>query len=287
MLKAVQRRGVASSKFTDFIKARTVGLCMAHNRLLGYRVVRNTRPVQYTPAEFIPARESRTPREPEHLERVPAYPDPQFYLSHAGKYFFRNPALRHLRLEQYNRYFANAGDREAVEGPTMEDTVFEDDGAVQSEPGHRHYDALAESALPGTVFPATAPGVGNVRRRRQARLAVSRAPFIEPLADKREAFYEQRLLMGLAWFCPELPEKQADGNVVWRFRWEPPTEEQISGAQLEPQELCLGGEAVSFEHRCAVLERRILDIFLARFVTCRCEARRSDSATTNDIARTS
>eukprot|EP00973_Karenia_brevis_P033417 4608663-Karenia_brevis.AAC.1 len=34
-----QRDGVR-----DFIKARTIGLCMAHNRLLGYRVVRSTRP---------------------------------------------------------------------------------------------------------------------------------------------------------------------------------------------------------------------------------------------------
>ena len=83
----------------DFIKARTVGLCMAQNRLLGFRVVRNTRPVQYTPGEFIPARENRTPRELKHIERLPNYPDPQFYLHLAGKYFFRHPDLRHLRLD--------------------------------------------------------------------------------------------------------------------------------------------------------------------------------------------
>ena len=241
----------------DFIKARTVGMCMAHNRLLGYRVVRNTRPVQYTPTEFIPARESCTPREPEHIERLPGYPNPKFYLSHAGKYFFRHPSLRHLRLEQYNRYFANSGDRGAMEGPTIEDTVLEDDSAVQTEHGHRHYNEMAEKVAPGTVFPASAPGVDNVRRRRQARLAVSRVPFIEPLADKREAFYEQRLLLGLAWFCPEPPKEQADGVIVWRFFWEPPTDEQLGGVQLEPQELCLGKEAISFEHRCAVFERRL------------------------------
>ena len=71
-LETTRRDGVR-----DFIKARTVGMCMTHNRLLGYRVVRNTRPVQYTPTAFVPARENRTPREPEHLERWPAYPDPQ------------------------------------------------------------------------------------------------------------------------------------------------------------------------------------------------------------------
>jgi hypothetical protein len=249
-----QRDGVR-----DFIKSRTVGLCMAHNRLLGYRVVRNTRPVQYTPGAFIPARENRTPREPAHLERFgAAYPDPHFYLTHAGKYFFRHPALRHLRLEQYNRYLSNAGDREASDGHTLENTVDEDDDAVEIETGHRHYDAFAEMTLPGTVFPATARGVDGARRRRQARLAVSRVPFIEPIADKREAFYEQRLLLGLAWFCLAPAEKQPEGeDVVWRFRWEPPPGEQVGGAQLEPQDLVLGSEAVSYEHRCAVLERRL------------------------------
>ena len=61
----------------------------------------------------------------------------------------------------------------------------------------RRGDALAESMPPGTVLPAIAAGVDAARRRRQARLAVSRIPFIEPIADKREAFYQQRLL--LAW----------------------------------------------------------------------------------------
>ena len=143
---------------------------MAHNRLLGYRVVRNTRPVQYTPTEFIPARENRTPRDSDHLERLPAYPDPQYYLSHAGKFFFRHVDLRHLRLEQYNRYFSHAGDRDALEGPTIENTIEEDDGAVQVETSHRHYDELAESLPPGAIFSATTKGVDSARRRRQAPL---------------------------------------------------------------------------------------------------------------------
>ena len=76
----------------DFIKARIVGLCMAHNRLLGFRIVRNTRPVQFTPPEFIPARENRTLRDPEHLAKINNYPDPHFYLNHVGKY-------RQLRMQ--------------------------------------------------------------------------------------------------------------------------------------------------------------------------------------------
>ena len=245
-----------------------MGLCMAHNRLLGYRVVRNTRPVTYTPAIFIPERESRTPREPEHIQRLPTYPDPQFYLSAGGKYCFRHPDLRHLRLEQYNRYFATTGDREAVDGLTLEDTMLEDDAAVQSEPGHRHYDGLAESVLPGTVYPSTGTGVEGARRRKQARLAVSRVPFLEPIAGKRESFYEQRLLLGLAWFLPERPVMQDNGDVEWRFVWEPPSAEQLGGAELERQELILGTGAVSFEHRCAVLEKQLCQS--EHDLICRC-----------------
>ena len=61
-----------------FLKCRTFGLCMAHNRLLGFHVVRATRPVVWTPGEFVPERSSRTPRTPLHMERHPEYPDSIF-----------------------------------------------------------------------------------------------------------------------------------------------------------------------------------------------------------------
>ena len=131
-----QRDGDAKGQggIKDFIKCRTVGLCMAHNRLLAFRVVRNTRPVQYTSAEFVPARDCRTPREPAHVDKWPLYPDPQFYLSYVQKWLFRHPSLRHLRVEQFTRYFTCAGDH-AADDRTVEDTVCEDDGAVALEPG--------------------------------------------------------------------------------------------------------------------------------------------------------
>ena len=37
-----------------------VGLCMAHSRLCGHRVVRSTRPVIFVPPEFVPPRDQRT-----------------------------------------------------------------------------------------------------------------------------------------------------------------------------------------------------------------------------------
>ena len=39
----------------------------------------------------------RSPREPEHLEKHPDYPDPYYYLNPTSKYFFRAQALQHLR----------------------------------------------------------------------------------------------------------------------------------------------------------------------------------------------
>ena len=84
----------------EFLKCRTVGLCMTHNRLLNFHVVRSTKPVTFTPADFVAPRGIRIPREQSHMNKHPAYPDTLFYLSHSGKYFFRHPDLRHLRIEQ-------------------------------------------------------------------------------------------------------------------------------------------------------------------------------------------
>ena len=57
-----------------WLQCRTFGICMCHNRLLGFRVVRSTRPVCWTPTEFIPERSSRTPRPDWHIEQQPDYP---------------------------------------------------------------------------------------------------------------------------------------------------------------------------------------------------------------------
>ena len=84
----------------EFLKCRTVGLCMTHNRLLNFHVVRSTKPVTYTPGDFVAPRGIRIPREQSHLTKHPDYPDTLFYLSHSGKYFFRHSDLRHLRIEQ-------------------------------------------------------------------------------------------------------------------------------------------------------------------------------------------
>ena len=239
---------------TDLLKCRTVGVCMAHNRLLGFHVVRSTRPVVWTPTSFVPERESRTPREIKHIEQYPDYPDPMFYLNHTGSYFFRHENLRHLRIGQYNRYFSTNSEKGAAE--TLEDTCGDED--MQPKPDHHHYDSRADGYAAGTCFPSAMRHVDGVRRRKGSRLAVSRVGFIEPIAASREKFYEQKLLLALSWYCESPPIVRAGPGgkelAEWTFFWDPPPAEEL-GAHLLREVLVLAPDrAVPFEEVCAKLE---------------------------------
>ena len=65
----------------DWLKARTVGLCVAFNKILGFQVVKSTRPVLFTHCDFLPPRSHRGCRDTRHQQRCPNYPDPDFYLN--------------------------------------------------------------------------------------------------------------------------------------------------------------------------------------------------------------
>ena len=265
-----QRSGVK-----DFLKCRTIGLCMAHNRLLNFHVVRNTRPVQFTPGDFVPEKGSKTTRDPSHVLKNPLYPDPHFYLSHTGKYFFRHMDLRHLRVEQFNRYFALSNEGANATAPTMEDTCADEDDIVQPEEHHRHYDQDAEAIAPGAKY-ASAATVTGARRRKQARLAVSRVPFIEPIGTRRERYYEQRLLLTLPWYCPSSPIA-SENDVEWRFVWTPPSAEKLGGAVLHQQELRVSPDiANSYEEICTKLESEICKHDWGLICSC-CAAELPDS----------
>ena len=69
----------------NWLKARTVGICMAFNRLLSFHVVRSTRPCTYVPACFIGKKEYRNLRDPGHIEKYPQFPDPQHHAPHTGR----------------------------------------------------------------------------------------------------------------------------------------------------------------------------------------------------------
>ena len=257
----VERNGVK-----DFLQCRTVGLCMTHNRLLNFHVVRSTRPVQFVPANFLPGAEYRHRREEGHLAKYPGYPDKEFYLSFYQKYLFRPAELLHLRVEQLNRYFA------ATEGgaaATLEDTLSDDEDPPPPEEGHRHYDEEAESLAAGSVCQSRFQGVGGWRRRQSERLGVARTPFFEMLGEKREPFYEQRLALALPWHCPEGPEPVEGGGCRWRLVWTPPRPASLGGAVIPPQEIVLEpGGGVSFEELAADLEVQLC--LPEHGLVCRC-----------------
>lgn len=172
----VERNGVK-----DFLQCRTVGVCMAVNRLCNFHVVRSTRPCQFIPTNFVPGNEYRSKREEGHLAKYPGYPDPECYLNYFQKYLFRPAELLQLRVEQLNRYFTLA---DAGAAPTLEDTLSDDEQPPPPETGHRHYDDRAEAIAAGTVFQSGFQGAGSWRRRKPERLGVARTPFLEMLGDK-------------------------------------------------------------------------------------------------------
>ena len=75
--------GEEANPVKQFLKSRNVGLCMCHNRLLGLRVVRSTRPTHYIYPQFTVEGSARIQRSPEHVEKYskkngPQYPDEEY-----------------------------------------------------------------------------------------------------------------------------------------------------------------------------------------------------------------
>ena len=74
------------------------------------------------------------------------------------QYLFRNRRLRHLRVEQFNRYFSpvfggGAGDVAAL--AIGEDTRDEDESDPLTDTTHQHYDARAQAIAVGTRLGGT------------------------------------------------------------------------------------------------------------------------------------
>ena len=193
-----------------FLKARTVGLCMAYNRLMGFRVVQTRISVKFFHTEFLPANAGRSERTAKDKQQYPDYPHPQHYLNSTQKYFHRSESLRHLRLEQFHRYFSYT---KANENPDDDHTpgLAGEDYQAPEEQFHRHFDDVAQSVRPGTRFQshhhklhcssgACRCNMPSARRRPEARLGVARFASFELNGEQREKFYEQRLLLTLPWY---------------------------------------------------------------------------------------
>ncbi len=117
----------------------------------------------------------------------------------------------------------------------MEDTCCEE--GILPQVDHKDYDEFSESAPEGQRYASSIKHVEGLRRRHQSRLAVSRVATLEPLCASREKFYEQRLLLGLSWYCEAPPNTRlaGDGQVLvdWTFIWTPPPAPEL-GTTLEP-----------------------------------------------------
>ena len=137
---------------------------------------------------------------------------------------------------------------------------------------HRNYDETMEDTSEGAHFLAWTKHVPGCKRRSQNRLGCSRVPFIEPIGSSREDFYEAKLVLGLPWFCPEVPRavKTADGHddTEWTFQFDPPVNE-IGGKKLDSEVLKLSEQhQTSFEMMCHRLEAQFCDAELG--IVCRC-----------------
>ena len=85
----------------------------------------------------------------------------------------------------------------------------------------------------------------------------------EPIGQSRERFYEMKAALGLAWYCAEKPQVEADGSTTWRFRWNPP-----EGVNVEPQTLVVGRHNAAFEELCDKLEDKFCQHELG--LVCEC-----------------
>ena len=82
-----------------------------------------------------------------------------------------------------------------------------------------------ESQPVGKRYTARCPGVPSAKRRMYSRMACSRVPSLEPIGESREMFYQQKLLLGLAWFTDVAPVLITVGGkrgVQWELKWSIP-----------------------------------------------------------------
>ena len=212
-----------------YLQSRNIGLCMCHSRMLGFQVVRSTKATRYLVDKFTIPDKDRIRRSEEHLEDVIGYPDAEFYLNEVQKYFFRHPDLRHLRVEQFFRYFNHtAVDTARAKIPVAqrtEETTVDGEEAERlatDDLCHRHFDSTASALAPGTSLACAqrCRAIPSAHRRRNTDLCVPRSAFREPLGEGREAFFQQRLLLGLPWHCvpkPKTRQRSRDKDVTWTF----------------------------------------------------------------------
>ena len=92
---------------------------------------------------------------------------------------------------------------------TDEDTLAEEDeGAIVDDKCHRNFDLQCSRVGVGLELKCATDlkaKVPSAKRRHNRDLCVARNACLEPCGKDRDAFYEQRLLVGLPWHCYRKP----------------------------------------------------------------------------------
>ena len=117
----------------------------------------------------------------------------------------------HLKAAQFFRYFVHQKDSQKKELAmrTDEDTLVEaDEGTILDDMCHRNFDLQCSRVGVGAVLKCAAElraKTASAKRRHNRDFCVARSAFLEPCGKDRDAFYEQRLLLGLPWHCYQKP----------------------------------------------------------------------------------
>ena len=112
----VQSGGSNDNPVKQFLLGSTMGLPQAINQVLGYHIIRSTRPCRFAGSGFLSFYNW-----PRGVAAPQDYPDPSRRLGVNQWWLLRARELWHLRLEQYLRYFSDAN-ATAKEIETKENT---------------------------------------------------------------------------------------------------------------------------------------------------------------------
>ena len=128
------------------------------------------------------------------------------------QYMFQSADLRHLRAAQFFRYFSHEKDETSKKAPAMrtdEDTLAaEDEGAIIDDKCHKDFDLQCSRVGAGLEVKCATDlevEIPSPKIRHNRDLCVARGAFLEPCGKGRDAFYEQRLLVGIPWHCYRKP----------------------------------------------------------------------------------
>ena len=132
-------------------------------------------------------------------------------------------------------------------------------GAIEDDQCHRNYDLFSSrKGCQDTVACAETlrVKVQKAKRRHNRDFCVARSSFLEPCGKDKDAFYEQKLLLGLPWHCHRKPltgQKHANNAARWFFETSAPnTPERLRRFSMTGRNL---DASSTFEEMCVAFEQ--------------------------------